>query len=514
MATYYINDKLEPGVLVPGLPPPAEYSRNYLSVPQSGLNNHSQPVYSAAVVGGGTVINGMFSNRGSAADYDTWEQLGNPGWGWNDLLPYFKKAGFKIAAEYPISSDLGPHGTDGPVQSSFPNYQYPVLKYFYKAWNSIGVPSNPQPNAGRAIDAFYSTLSESAANQSRSSADTAYFPPIAGKRPNFHLLPLHSVIKIAVDKQKKRATGVQYVSRNSTKIVQSVSARQEVILAAGAPRSPQILQVSGIGPRKLLAGLGIEVVEDLPGVGYNFHDQPAMFTGVTYWYFSNQSWVAQQLAIYYENRTGPATQAYLSGTTVAFLSLQTLTGSYRDIISSARSTDLSSVLPVGASNDRTILKGYKAQQRILLDSYASPNVGVHELAASGGTTIPLVLLKPLSRGSILINTSDPLADPTFRRFVAAEPWKAVGLQEVRRGPDVRSDAAIEAAVRNITQSTCSHPVGTCAMMPRGYGGVVDSELKVYGIDGLRVVDASVMPTIPGTHTSSTVYAVAEKVRFL
>ncbi|KAL9581636.1 MAG: hypothetical protein Q9212_003785, partial [Teloschistes hypoglaucus] len=298
------HDNLEPGVLVPGLPPPKEYSRNYMSVPQSGLNNHSQPVYSAAVVGGGTVINGMFFNRGSAADYDTWEKLGNPGWGWNDLLPYFKKSETftpppaEIAAEYPISSDLGPHGTDGPVQSSFPNYQYPVLKYFHKAWNSIGVPSNPQPNAGRAVDAFYSTLSESAVNQSRSSADTAYFRPIAGNRPNFHLLPLHSVIKIVVDKKKKRATGVQ----------------QEVILAAGAPRSPQILQVSGIGPRKLLAGLGIELVEDLPGVGYNFHDQPAMFTGITYdyskypfpspdWCFSNQSWVDQQLAVYYENRT-------------------------------------------------------------------------------------------------------------------------------------------------------------------------------------------------------------------
>ncbi|KAL8632744.1 hypothetical protein Q9189_001449, partial [Teloschistes chrysophthalmus] len=500
-------DNLEPGVLVPGLPPPKEYSRNYMSVPQSGLNNHSQPVYSAAVVGGGTVINGMFFNRGSAADYDTWEKLGNKGWGWNDLLPYFKKA-----------------------------------EYFYKAWNSIGVPSNPQPNTGRAVDAFYSTLSESALNQSRSSADTAYFRPIAGKRPNFHLLPLHSVTKIMVDK-KKRATGVQYVSRNNTKVVQSVSAKQEVILAAGAPRSPQILQVSGIGPRKLLAGLGIEVVEDLPGVGYNFHDQPAMFTGVTYdyskypfpspdWYFSNQSWVDQQLALYYENRTGPVTQAYLSGTTVAFLSLQTLTpNNYHSLISSARSTSLPPTLPPFAATEPTILSGYKAQQRLLLDSYASPSVAVHELAASGGETIPLVLLKPLSRGSVLINTSDPLADPvfdygtfkhpvdmkvfveivkTFRRFVDAEPWRAVGLRETKPGLQVQSDSAIEEAVREMTQSTWSHPVGTCAMMPRGLGGVVDSGLRVYGINGLRVVDAGVMPTVPGTHTSSTVYAVAEK----
>ncbi|KAL8814961.1 MAG: hypothetical protein Q9223_005860 [Gallowayella weberi] len=132
-------DKLEPGVLVPGVPPPKEYSRNYISVPQPGLLNKPQPVYSAAVVGGGTVINGMFFNRGSAADYDGWEDLGNPGWGWKGLLPYFKRAWRRLqsenftppppelAAQYPISSDLGPHGTDGPVGSSFPQYQYPIL---------------------------------------------------------------------------------------------------------------------------------------------------------------------------------------------------------------------------------------------------------------------------------------------------------------------------------------------------------------------------------------------------
>lgn len=157
---------------------------------------------------------------------------------------------------------------------------------------------------------------------------------------------------------------------------------------------------------------------------------------------------------------------------------------------------------------------------------------MHELAASGGATIPIVLIKPLSRGSILINTTDPLADPVFdygtfqhpadmqifiaiykkfRQFVAAEPWKAVGLKEAKPGPSVQGDQAIEAAIRNTTQSTWSHPVGTCAMMPKEHGGVVDPQLRVYGIKGLSVVDASIMPIIPATHTSSTVYAVAEKV---
>ncbi|KAI4261945.1 MAG: hypothetical protein L6R42_002864 [Xanthoria sp. 1 TBL-2021] len=538
-------DKLEPEVLVPGLPPPKEYSRNYVSVPQPGLLNKTQAVYSAAVVGGGTVINGMFFNRGSAADYDGWETLGNPGWGWSGLLPYFKKSeNFTPPppelAEYPISNDLAPHGTRGPVGSSFPQYQFPILKLFYKAWNSIGVPSNPQPNGGRAVDAFYSTLSLTAWNQSRCSAATAYYRPIADKRPNFHLVTLHSVTKIVIDKRKKRATGVQFLQRNGTETVQSVRAKQEVIIAAGAPRSPQILQLSGIGPRKLLSRLGIDVVEDLPGVGYNFQDQPAMFAGVTYdyskypdpspgLYFSNQTWVDLQLKIYYENRTGPDTQAYLSGTTVAFLSLRRLTHDYEKIIASAKKTDLAKALPAGA--DKTLLEGYKAQQAAILTDYNSPDTAVHELAYLGGETVPLVVLKPISRGSILINSSDPLADPVFdygtfqhpvdiqvavamyknfRKFVAAEPWKAVGMKETTPGPSVEGDAAIEAAIRNFTQSTWSHPVGTCAMLPRKYGGVVDSKLRVYGLDSLSVVDASVMPTIPASHTSSTVYAVAEK----
>ena len=227
---------------------------------------------------------------------------------------------------------------------------------------------------------------------------------------------------------------------------------------------------------------------------------------------------------------GPYTLVYNSGTTVAFLPLRNVTDQYRQIIESAKKVDLSKILPADA--DSTLLEGYKAQQSVILDDYASPDAAVHESGVTGQETIPLVLLKPLSRGSILINSTDPLADPVFdygtfqhptdvqvaiavfkkfRQFVAAEPWKAVGLSEVSPGPSVQGDEAIEAALRNITHSTWSHPVGTLGMQPREHGGVVDPQLRVYGIKGLSVVDASIFPIIPATHTSSTVYAVAEKV---
>lgn len=227
---------------------------------------------------------------------------------------------------------------------------------------------------------------------------------------------------------------------------------------------------------------------------------------------------------------GPVTQAYLSGNTVAFLSLQRTTDRYQEIIRSTLKADLEKALPAGA--DKTLLEGYKAQQSAILANYASPDIATCEVALLGGSTVPLVLTKPLSRGSILINSSDSLANPVFdyrtfqhpadiqvfiemfkkfRQFVAAEPWKAVGLEEKSPGPSVQGDEAIEAAIRNITSSTWSHPVGTCAMMPKEYGGVVDPQLRVYGIKGLSVVDASIMPIIPAAHTQSTVYAVAEKV---
>ncbi|KAL9013311.1 MAG: hypothetical protein Q9173_001983 [Seirophora scorigena] len=301
--------------------------------------------------------------------------------------------------------------------------------------------------------------------------------PSEGKRANFHLLTLHSVTRILINKEK-RATGVE---------------------------------ISGIGPRKLLKGLRIKVMQDLPGVGYRLQDQPTMYASVTY----------------------PDTQAYLSGTTVAFLSLQRLTNQYQEIIQSAKQADLKKALPAGA--DKTLLEGYKAQQSAILADYGSPDTAVHELAAATGETIPLVLIKPLSRGSILMDWSDPHANPVFdygtfhrpadvqvfvaiykkfRQFVGAEPWKAVGLRETSPGPGLQGDGAIKAAIRNISVSTWQHAVETCAMMPKKHGGVVDPQLRVYEIKGLSVVDASMMPIIPATHTSASVYAVAEKMSTL
>ncbi|KAI4754110.1 glucose-methanol-choline oxidoreductase [Aureobasidium sp. EXF-3400] len=472
-------DGQENGTTVPGLAVPTKYLRTDTSIPQPGLNNRTAPLYTGDVVGGGTVVNGMFFARGAAADYDAWEQLGNPGWGWDGLLPYFKKSETftpptdEIMEMFPgvISSDLEPHGLDGPVGSSFSNYQYPVLENFYAGWKSIGVTINPQPNNGEATGAFYSTISAYAKNQSRAHASNAYYRPIAGVRKNLHLITGHSVSKINFS-NGIRAVSVDFISA-TTNETSTVKANREIILAAGAVRTPQILQLSGIGSEPLLSSLGIKTVVDLPGVGSNFQDQPTLYMQF--------------------------------------------------------SLDPSSLFP--PSTDPSIIAGYVAQTKLLKSIYSSSHTAVAEIAWEGGDTIPLAIIRPSSRGSININTTDPSAAPvidfnTFshpidiaiaiasvkkiREWAASPPMQALGTLETFPGGNVTSDAEIEEAIRNAATSSWQHPTSTTAMMKREWGGVVDAELRVYGTRGLRVVDAGVFPMSVAGHSSSSVYAVAEK----
>ncbi|GAB7332450.1 hypothetical protein MBLNU13_g04253t2 [Cladosporium sp. NU13] len=539
---YGYVDGQENGTVVPGLPVPDKYIRTFTSVPQAGLDNRTSALYTGAVVGGGTVVNGMFFNRGSAADYDAWEKLGNPGWGWEGLLPYFKKSetfappAEEIQDAFPgvISDDLSPHGTDGPVGSSFSNYQYPVIR-----WNSIGVRTQPQPNSGDANGAFYGPISMKAHNQSRSSAADAYYRPIAGTRRNFHLLTGHTVTKIRFS-GRKRATSVDFMPRNTSSdgAFTNVKARHEIILAAGALHSPQVLQLSGIGSKRLLSSLGIETIVNLPGVGRNFQDQPTLYMQYSYskypfpspdWIVSNASWAAEQLRIYKDNRTGPMTIPYFGGSSVAFLPLQNITADYQDIVASASGIHLTSLLPT--NTDHSILAGYQAQIDLLLDLYKSPRAAVEEVAWEGGNTVCVAMIRPLSRGSVLINTTDPLKPPvldfgTFshqtdlevatralkkvRDWAASAPMQGIGAYETYPGVNVSSDHDIVEAIRKGAVSSWQHPTSTCSMLRRELGGVVDSKLRVYGVKGLRIVDASIFPMAVAGHTSSTVYAVAEK----
>jgi choline dehydrogenase-like flavoprotein len=219
------------------------------------------------------------------------------------------------------------------------------------------------------------------------------------------------------------------------------------------------------------------------------------------------------------------------GSSVAFLPLQNVTSDYKDIIDTASSTNLSTLLSPDV--DSSIIAGYTAQIDQLLHLYASPHAAVEEVAWAGYASVCNVLIRPLSRGTIMINTTDPRKPPLYdfgtfmhpsdldiavralkkvRDWIASPPMQALGPIEILPGTSIGdTDEGIAAAIRGFATSSWQHPTSSCSMLKRELGGVVDSQLRVYGVRGLRVVDASIFPMAVGGHTSSTVYAVAEKV---
>lgn len=247
---------------------------------------------------------------------------------------------------------------------------------------------------------------------------------------------------------------------------------------------------------------------------------------------SNKTYAEEQLALYYASRQGPYTICGNSGNTVAFLPLPDLTHDFEPIIALAKSYSPRAFYP--DETDASIIAGYKAQRNIILSLYTSRATSVQETGFNTGRSFPLTLVKPLSRGTVLINSTNPLSAPGIdwgaltnptdleimvvavqkhRQLMATEAMMELGPVELAPGVDLKSDEQLRVALRHQMQPTYSHLCSTCSMMKREYGGVMAPDLLVYGVKGLSVVDASIIPLIPATHTSATVYAVAEKVCF-
>jgi choline dehydrogenase len=276
-------DAREPSVLVPGLLnlTTTPYWFNLTSAPQSHLNNRTFQVTIAAAVGGGTVINSMLFHRGEKADYDAWEQLGAHGWGWSDLLPYFMKSetftppSAPFAREWDIEWEGHIHGTQGPLQISYPPYQFPIIKNFFHAFHELGVATPSDPSDSSAKGVFWAPSTLDPVERTRSYARTAHYDRVASARPNYHVLPMAAATKILFDVSNK-ANAVEYIDR-ATNTTFKVGSSKEVILAAGAVHTPQLLMLSGIGDKEDLSEHGIECIADAPSVGHNFQDHPTLF---------------------------------------------------------------------------------------------------------------------------------------------------------------------------------------------------------------------------------------------
>ncbi|KAF9693172.1 hypothetical protein EKO04_008926 [Ascochyta lentis] len=540
---------LDDSFMPPWNVPAPEFLYNLTSVPQPNVNNRTFPVINGRVVGGASAVNGQLHNRGSRHDYENWSKFaGNEGWDWDGIFPYFRKSSTfheptEEMKDFGMTYDLAAWGNSTPIHAAFPPYQYPGQEIQWKGWaEKEGILVQKEHANGNAHGVFWvPTAMNPDTNYNRSFAGIGHWlavPP----RANFDLLTEHRVIKVNFEEVEglQRAVSVVVQPRFGDNTTFLVKAGREVVLSAATTRTPQILQLSGIGPYNVLQEAGVDVVVDLPGVGWNLQDHSFSMSLYNFtkdvWpnpaqINANTSFRNEAIAEYKENNTGPyAAYIVCSG---IFLPGSAFFGNLTTYLAhQIAAQDPSEYLPIDTPPE--LVAGYAAQKSILLDSFLSNTSAILEHLFQGSPRGTAILLKPFSRGTIRLNATDPLGPPIvdyrllsnpidlqlhirmqqyLRHHFATSPALApLGPVELDPGPKLPSDKDVEDWLikQNKLYASNAHQVGTAAMMPRELGGVVDGELRVYGTKGLRVVDCSIIPLIPGAHTMATAYAIGEK----
>ena len=460
----------------------------FQTVPQPGLNGRRGYQPRGKVLGGSCSVNAMIYTRGPREDYDGWAAEGNAGWGFDDLLPYFKRA------EHNERGADALHGIGGPLNVMdlrSPNRFGPV---FVEAARQAGFVENRDFNGPSQEGVGMYQVTHRAGE--RFSAAKAYLAPNRA-RPNLTVMTEAHTTRILMD--GRRAAGVEVQMRGART---QIRARREVLLCAGALQSPQILMLSGIGPGAQLQQHGIGVLHDLPGVGANLHDHVDVVQVVN----------APQL-----------TELFGLSFTGAFNAIQGML-EWRRSRSGMLTTNFAEAGGFIKSQPDEALPDLQLHFVIgkLIDHGRKPTVG-------HGYSCHVCLLRPKSRGSLTLASADPFAapaiDPNFlaerddierlvrgfrlMRGILNQPALAAFRgRELAASAGARSDAQIEAFIRDHAD-TIYHPVGSCRM-GRGAMDVVDAALRVHGLQGLRVIDASIMPSIVGGNTNAPVIAIAEK----
>ncbi|GAB7524171.1 GMC family oxidoreductase [Paraburkholderia sp. 2C] len=466
------------------------YNWGFHTEPDPNMNNRRLYWPRGRTLGGSSSINGLIYVRGQKEDYDRWAALGNRGWSWDDCLPYFRRLEHNELGAGPT------RGVDGPLWASTIRQPHALVDAFIAASNRLGVRTVDDFNTGDQEGVGYYQLTTR--HGWRCSTAVAYLKP-ARHRANLHVETDALASRIRFD--GTRATGVRFLQHGE---MREVSARREVILTAGALQSPQLLQLSGVGPAALLRELGIPVVADRAGVGENLQDH-------------------LQVRLIYEV-TKPITTNDL---------LRSWTG--RAKMGLEWALFRSGPLAVGINQGGMFC-------RALPDEAATPDIQFHfstlsadsaggEVHAFPGCTYSICQLRPESRGSVRIRSTEmrdaPSIVPNYlatdldrrttvagvrfaRRVAATQPMAALMKREVRPGADAQSDDELLHFCREYGQ-TIFHPSGTAKMgMANDPLAVVDERLRVYGTRGLRVVDCSIMPTLVSGNTNVPIVMVAEK----
>ncbi len=440
-------------------------------------------------LGGSSAINGLIYIRGQRRDYDDWAAAGNPGWSWDDCLPYFRKL---------ENNDLGAgatRGTEGPLNATSIKTPHPLVEGLIGAAGALGLPHVRDFNTGDQEGVGYYQLTTR--NGRRCSTAVAYLRPARGRA---NLRVETGAHAMAILFEGSRACGVRYRQDGQ---VRTLRARREVILCAGALQSPQLLQLSGVGPAALLRRFGIGVVRDLPGVGENLQDH-------------------LQIRLIYETRRPITTNDQL----------RTLHG--RAAMGLQWLLFRGGPLAVGINQGGLFCRADPAS--------ATPDTQFHFATLSAdmaggkvhpfsGCTYSVCQLRPSSRGTVQLRSADPFEAPAMqpnylsteldrrmtvaavkyaRRLAATEPLAGLMKREFRPGPEVQGDDEILHFCREYG-ATIFHPSGTAKMGPRADPlAVVDERLRVHGVSGLRVVDCSIMPTLVSGNTNVPVVMLAER----
>ncbi|MGH6897403.1 MAG: GMC family oxidoreductase [Geminicoccaceae bacterium] len=460
----------------------------YRTEPEPGLNGRQIPWPRGKVLGGSSSINGLVYIRGQKEDFDHWRQLGNAGWSYDDVLPYFKRA---------EDQARGPgdyHGAGGPL-SVGDSARHELVEAYIEACIDLGIPRNDDFNGAVQEGAGYFQLTNR--KGFRCSAAVAYLRPVS-KRPNLRIAT-HALVR-RITLKGRRASGVTY---RRDGVLRTARARREIVLAAGAIGSPQILQLSGIGPPEHLRACAIAVAHALPGVGRNLQD-----------HFQARSVYRCTRPITLNDRVRSPFQKLLMG--LEWFVFRT------------------GPLTVGAgqggifARTRAGLATPDVQFHIILFSADRPGQPLHPFS---GFTASVCQLRPESRGTVMIRSPDPEAHPAIvanylaaetdrrcivaglhlaRRLAATESLAPYIAEEIEPGPDKTSDEDLLAHAR-ARGSTIFHPSGTCMMAPAANPmAVVDDQLRVHGLLALRVADAAVMPTVVSGNTNAACIMIGEK----
>jgi len=454
--------------------------------PDPGLNGRQLQWPRGRVLGGSSSINGLLYIRGQPEDYDQWRQLGCTGWSYDDVLPFFRRSEDQERGESEF------HGSGGPLAVSDMRVQRDVCDAYIAAAEEIGIPRNNDFNGATQEGAGYFQLT--ARNGRRCSAAVGYLNP-AKRRPNLRIVTGSLVNRIMIE--NGRATGVELSAEG---VMQRVRAVGEVLLSAGAINSPHLLELSGIGRGEVLQDIGVPVVRELPGVGENLQDH------------------LQARSVYRCNRptlndeVNHPVRKVMIGLDYMLRRRGPMSMGASQVCIFARTH------PSKATPD--------VQFHIQPLSADKPGDGLHRYSAF---TASVCQLRPESRGRLVLRSSDPretvAIHPNYlatltdqqaivdgmklaRRLAATRALSPFIVEELVPGPPVQTDAEMLENARN-TATTIYHPVGTCKM-GTDPGAVVDARLRVHGVRGLRVVDASIMPTLVSGNTNAPAIMIGEK----